>query len=351
MATTPGHSFSGLAVWNPGGRDAWQDYAAGPGHPEDGLRGVHAPVNYHAYAACTRGAFHREFRTIPPGAPVLVLLRRDLGPALRALRVLRREGHRVVVSWKESGLFQVAHQLERRGAREVFGEICAQADGALSSTPDLVPLYRAAGARRVHFLPTPYPVDFPAWDFSHGGNEKQSRKGIFLGTREFGVPSRQHALALEIALETAVRHETFVTLMQAESPPWAWRARLRAAETDGLLRRVPAPLPYPHYARLMSGHAVVFQLDRSAVPGQVAGDALLGRVLVVGGDGATERLAYPSTCGHGRDAQALQEALEQALASTETRWTEEEAAQSRAAEVLSFAAVEKRLRAWLWDEA
>ena len=31
-------------------------------------------------------------------------------------------------------------------------------------------------------------------------------------------------------------------------------------------------LPYPDYLRLMAQHRIVLQLDRSAVPGQVAGD-------------------------------------------------------------------------------
>src|SRR4029078_4978850 len=47
-------------------------------------------------------------------------------------------------------------------------------------------------------------------------------------------------------------------------------------------------------------HKIVLQLDRSHVPGQVAGDALLCRVPCVGGDGAIERIAFSKTCGEGR---------------------------------------------------
>lgn len=330
-----------LAVFNPGGRDAWQDFAGGPGVPDPR---VHAPVNYHAYAACTAGAFHREAKTLPVAAPVLLLLRRDLRPALDALKMLRRQGHRVFVSWKESGLFQVAQQLDRRGVRELFGEVCRQADGAIASIPDLVPLYRAAGARQAVFIPTPYPVDFPAWDFSQPAEQ---RKGIFLGTREFSVPSRQHALALEMALDVALRLRMGVTMVRTESPPGSWRNRLRAAAKEGLLREVQGPLSYPDYLRLLGQHAVVLQMDRSAVPGQVAGDALLARVLVVGGDGAIERVAFSETCGHGRNAEELLTYVERALGDIPWRMEREKFAQARALADVSYGAVQQVLARWL----
>ena len=47
----------------------------------------------------------------------------------------------------------------------------------------------------------------------------------------------------------------------------------------------------------MARHRIVFQLDRSAVPGQVAGDALLCGLPCVGGDGAIDRLVFPELCG------------------------------------------------------
>lgn len=42
----------------------------------------------------------------------------------------------------------------------------------------------------------------------------------------------------------------------------------------------------------MARHKIVLQLDRSHVPGQVAGDALLCRIPCVGGDGAIERITF-----------------------------------------------------------
>ena len=59
-------------------------------------------------------------------------------------------------------------------------------------------------------------------------------------------------------------------------------------------------LPYRDYLAEMARHKIVLQADKSAVPGQVAGDALLCRMPCVGGDGAIDRLAFPKTCGFGR---------------------------------------------------
>ena len=47
------------------------------------------------------------------------------------------------------------------------------------------------------FIPTPYPLHDPRWDFSRPFGE---RSGIFIGTREWNVPSRQHLAALVLAL-------------------------------------------------------------------------------------------------------------------------------------------------------
>ena len=65
-----------LAVLNPGGGDPFQAFPGRAGAP--GTSG-HPPVNYHAYAACTGGSFHRDAKTIPDEQnAVLLLLRRDL---------------------------------------------------------------------------------------------------------------------------------------------------------------------------------------------------------------------------------------------------------------------------------
>lgn len=309
-----------LAVLNPGGRDCEQRFPDGAGVPD---ASIHAPVNYHAYAACTRGGFFRDARAIPHEMrAVLLLLRNDLKPALAALKTLKADGRTVAISWKESGQHQVAQQLDSATSITLFREICALADGALSSTPELVPLYRAAGARLAKFIPTPYPVDDPRWDFSRPWPE---RSGIFIGTREWDVPSRNHAAALLRACSLDVP----VTVFNLDG-----RAGRKKLSTLGCasLRVIERKLPYPDYLREMNKSRVVFQLDASAVPGQVAGDALLCRMPCIGGNGAVDRVAFDGSADLG------------ALLDDDTAWRAAvESSQARAQSSLSFAVCAGRL--------
>ena len=54
----------------------------------------------------------------------------------------------------------------------------------------------------------------------------------------------------------------------------------------------------------MALHRIIWQLDSSSVPGQVAGDALLCRMPCVGGNGAIERLAFEEFASASRDELA-----------------------------------------------
>ncbi len=310
-----------IAVLNPGGRDREQRFPDGAGATD---ARAHAPVNYHAYAACTRGGFFREAKAIPSEMrAVLLLLRSDLKPALATLKMLKTEGRTVAVSWKESGQHQIAQQLNSAANLALFREICALADVALSSTRELVQLYRAAGAKLTEFIPTPYPVDDARWDFSRPLAE---RSGIFIGTREWDVPSRNHAAAL---LRTSVLGVP-VTVFNLDGR--SGRKKLDALGFDSL-RVIEGKLPYADYLREMAKCRLVFQLDTSAVPGQVAGDALLCRMPCIGGNGAVDRVAF----GDGADLESLLH--------DDAAWRDAVvASQARARESLSFAAVAARLR-------
>jgi hypothetical protein len=324
-----------LAILNDRGRDASQSFAHGIGRPGEG---AHPPINYHAYAACLGGGFFRRWEEVPAGHPVLLLLRRDLRSAAKVVARLRERGHAVWVGFKEAGLHQVHRCLHDRTQWEALSRLAGMVHGALSSTPDLVPLYEAAGFPRVEFFPTPYPVGEEGWDFQQ---PRAERRGIFLGTREFDVPSRHHLLALRLALTVARRTGRKVTWIDNKScPGWLRREFGRQPEDQEIIR---GPLPYPDYLRLLARHEVVFQLDHSAVPGQVAGDCALARVLCVGGNGAVERVAFPETCGYGRDAHQLSVLLQTALEDPTqlARW--EEVAHLRAVHTLSFSALAPRL--------
>lgn len=320
-----------FAVLNPGGRDQTRIFPQGAGLPSDS---GHPPVNYHAYAACCRGGLYREWKAVPESVRrVLVLLRKDgLRQALHAARRLRERGMHVVISWKESGLPQVARILAKPGFHEKFLAICKEVDGFISSTTQLVPLYEAARCGRGGFVPTPYPIEEPAWDFSIPLGE---RRGIFIGTREFGVPSRNHFLAIASILDLGQP----VTVINTEG--WAGARLLRAISSD--LDVITGKLPYKDYLCLMARHRIVFQLDRSAVPGQVAGDALLCGMPCIGGDGSVDRLAFPDLCGISQDGESAVRAAERLLSDDD--FYEQAVVKSRelALEHLSFSKVRQKL--------
>ena len=308
-----------LAVLNPGGNDKEQSFPDFAGAPDNR---VHAPVNYHAYAACTQGTFSRDQKAIPQHATnVLMLLGNSMRPALRAIDALRARGCKVAISWKESGAGQVARRLDDPKNLEGFRRICALADGAISSTPELVPLYLAAGCRRAEYIPTPYPVDDPRWDF---GRPLRERSGIFVGTREWDVPARAHASALLQACATGAP----VTVCNVEGR--RGRKRLAALGCSNL-RVIEGRMPYTDYLQAMASCRVVFQQDTSLVPGQVAGDALLCRMPCLGGNGAVDRDAFEplDLVELLRDDAAWQRAVDRS--------------QQRANASLAFAPVARRL--------
>lgn len=288
-----------LAVLNLRGHDPDQRFPDFAGEP---MENAHAPINHHGFAACTGGGFFRQGSSIPAEwRAVLVLLRHDLRPAREAVVEMRRAKKIVAIAWKEAGAQQVAAQLAKPKQLRLFREICERCDGAIATTPDLVPLFHALGVPRAEFIPTPYPLEDVRW---HRAVPDAERRGIFIGTREFAVPARQHLAALWMIQRLAAGMGEPVTVVNVEG----WRGRRMLAELrypEGLLRVIEGPLPYPTYLRAMSKHRLVFQLDASAVPGQVAGDALLCGIPCIGGNGAIERLAFPNLCGHGRTHEQL----------------------------------------------
>lgn len=324
-------------VLNPDGRDAPVDYRTGVGLPVDD---VHPPVNYWAFAAATGGQFQQRLTAVlrEPADAVIVLLRRRNAPALRAIRALKREGRPVFVSWKETGLHQIDQQTRwwwRRNGVERALEI---ADGAVATTQAAVDRYRALAppALPIHYLPTPYPVDVQAWDFSI---PIEQRRGILVGTREFNVPSRRHEAAIELAAEVARRSATSVTVMSDGS-----RDRIETLLRGVESRIVEHRLPYPDYLRMMASHRLVLQLDASDVPGQVAGDALLCRIVTVGGNGTSERVAFPDFVALNDDPAALVEAAARLLNEASAYRAAVEQSQRRAREQLSFAWAKQALQ-------
>lgn len=313
-----------VAIINDQGRDPDQLFPDGAG-PRDAAG--HAPVNYHAYAACTRAGFFQSVAHVPKDTRcAVVLLRRDLRPALQSVGTLQSTGCTVAISWKESGPFQIADQLATPGAQDLFRTLCARADAALASTPEAEPFYREAGAKVVEYVPTPYPVDDPRWDFSR---PLAGRSGIFIGTREWSVSSRRHEQAVREAVALGVP----VTVVNEGNWFQGWRNRRRLRAMGVAPERILRRMPYTEYLATMARSRVVYQCDASAVPGQIAGDALLCRMPCVGGNGAIEREAFadlPDAATLLRDDAAWHAAVAQS--------------QQRAQERVSFAAVADRLQ-------
>ena len=339
MASQGGDDFR-LTVLNPGGRDPEQHFqeTASPNGQE------HPPINFHGYAACTRGVFHYDTRrAIAEATPVLLLLRRDFRNSERALSELKKNGRLVAISLKETGLHQIAQQLCDREKLSRFMKIVGQADGCIATTPEAAEIYQRARCKydpaTVAFIPTPYPVEDRQWNFSVPPNDQS---GIFLGTREWDVPSRNHFAALLVArqlCEATGEPVTVVNLDGYKARRLLWELKFPEAK----FHIIEEKKSFPDYLREVARHKIILQLDRSRVPGQVAGDALLCRTVCVGGDGAIERIAFPKTCSVGREIGEIASIALELLKNAESRAAMVADSQKRALKRLSFQAVHLQL--------
>ena len=330
-----------VSVLNAAGRDAMVDYAGGVGAPD---AGIHPPVNYWAYAAATRSRFCQHLSEVDPSAEaVVILLRRSNGAALAAAKALKAQGRRVLLSWKETGVHQIEQQLRAFWHRPTLRKLHAIADGAVASTQASVAYYQRFGGADypVHFVPTPYPVDEPAWDFSLA---LAQRHGIFIGTREFDVPTRRHADALRCAAAAAREARCRVTVLNTDGTGARRRIESLLAGVAEI-NLVERKLTYPDYLRLIASHRLILQRDVSEVPGQVAGDALLCRVLNLGGNGTIQQIAFPKLTALEQDEPALIATATQLLTDDALYLRAVEDSQAIAQAQLSFAAGRRILAA------
>ena len=194
----------------------------------------------------------------------------------------------------------------------------------------------------VDFIPTPCPVEDRQWNFAIPPNDQS---GIFIGTREWDVPSRNHLAALLLARELCHAVGEPVTVFNFDGK----RGKRSLSELKfpaPKLRVIERRKMYRDYLREVAKHKIVLQLDRSRVPGQVAGDAVLSRTICVGGDGATERIAFPNFCGEARTTEQLGSIARELLNNPNARAAAIIESQERAAKRLSFQAVRSQLKAF-----
>lgn len=340
-----------LAVLNPKGRDPYLDYSRGPDSYQPG---VHAPINFHAYAAATNGAFFdstEDFLKVRDRFDaVLVLIRRRPWITLEAVGKLKKAGVTVLVAWKECSHNQISRQLNSVKALRAYGEILALADGIVSPTlawpPRVGTIDQNRFWKKMKFIPTPYPVDFPSWDFSAPVNE---RSGILIGTREFKTETRNHIHAVTRAASLA--HEfniARVTVINSDKARGLRILReLAHAFPPGCLRIHETTLPYPDYMKLLSSHRFVYQMDRSTVPGQVAGDCLLARTICAGGSSTIENMAFPDFSDDGTiRMKNVFERIEQILHDDDAYIAAIDKSQKIAQKSISFESVARQLGSW-----
>jgi hypothetical protein len=326
MASADAVNFR-LAVLNPAGRDHEQYFAESRSATAD----EHAPVNFHAYAACTHGAVFRDLkRAIASGWPVLLLLRGDFRASERALAELKKSKRKTVVTLKETGAHQVAQQLSDPTRFARFVRIVRAANGCIASTPEVAGFFRLFRDNGVEYLPTPYPIENENWNWA-----MENPSGIFVGTREFAVPTRNHLSALLAVKKLSDATKEPVTVFNFDRRRGA---KLISEMGFRKIRVHEKRMGYRAYLGEVASHKIVFQLDRSRVPGQVAGDALLCRSVCVGGDGAIERIAFPETCGEKRGDAELIEIAQRLLTNENERRAVAGRATKIAKEKLSFRA-------------
>jgi hypothetical protein len=277
---------------------------------------------------------------------VLVLIRRRVWITLKAVRRLKAAGLTVLVSWKECGPYQITEQLHSSRALEEYQEVLSLADGILS--PTLTPPPRwgwitASGfERKLRFVPTPYPLEFPQWDFSI---PPEQRRGLLVGTREFFTPIRNHLRALDRAAHLSERIGCPVTVVNGDGRKGLRMLhQLEASFAEGCLRIEERALPYDRYLELVARHRLVLQLDRSAVPGQVAGDTLLCRSLCAGGNSAIEKLVFPALSDDGSGSvDTIEEKIERYFEDDDAYVAAIAGSQESAGNTASFTAVAGQL--------
>jgi hypothetical protein len=345
--TDPDVSPVPIAVLNPRGRDPFLDYRELPSRPADD---VHAPVNFHAYAAATGGAFFNSVDEVIAqkrrfGA-IIVLIRKRAWITLKAVETLKTAGIPVIISWKECSETQIRKQLRSLRAGMAYSKIIALANGILS--PTFLSPVRPSGysatefAAKLRYIPTPYPVELPGWDFS---TPLEEREGIFVGTREFGTKSRNHLGAIEALVAISrIAPVSRITVVNTEGNRGLNRLRKLSRLFPGdVFQIIESSLSYPDYMRLLASHRLVFQRDLSGVPGQVAGDCLLARTLCAGGNSAIEKLAFPALQYGAEDGERR---FLTALKNDESYIELVEQSQDIAARKISFKAVARAFAEW-----
>lgn len=296
-----------IEVLNYKGRDAFVDYKIlEKRHFIEAS--IHPPINFHSFAAASNSAFHQSLQTLPnknasSNFIILLLLRKNTKNTYKVLDYLKKNNYKVMVSWKETGDFQINSQLSNAKSLEYYFKILKQSDYILAVTKNnyniLECLCEELGIlkNKLIYKPTPYPFDTDIWqkilsDFT----DLNKRDGIFVGTRDFHTSTRLHLETIFLSCQLAQKLNCKISVIE-NSKNKSMAKKIIKIIKDYLknsqkLNFVDKPLPYYDYLKLMASHKIVFQLDQSNVPGQVAGDALMSKLLCVGGNSEISKIAF-----------------------------------------------------------
>ena len=316
-----------LFVIDCGGRNLNQWFWDGPPSP---VEKGHAPIGFHALAACSGGAFLRDMDELPKAPQTVLLLLRpqSLNKIYKLFKKLRAGRHRVIVSLKDLDTMQISETLQDVDTWRLFSKIVSHADAYLAPTYESIDLFVAAGAKRGSVIFTPYPLEYPEWNFSQF---LANRSGVIVGTHEFNIASRQHLQALTSLARSGIPATVVNT--------GGRKGESLISSISGNFRIIEGPLPYVKYLRLLANHRVVFQLDAGRDAGRVAGNALLCRMPCVGGNGLVDRLVFPKiTNGNHSYIESIKVLNE--LLTNDTFWTQTvEEAERIGLEKLAFAPI------------
>lgn len=339
-----------LKVLNPFSIDPRQEFTNYAGDVNDTF---HAPINWHAYAACSSGVFCKDVLEIQEKDNVLFVCSLTVvEKCFNVFKLLKNRGIKVVVAFKPSGTTQIAQHLSSAEKLHYFQLIVQEADACLAPTEELLSVFRSIRLDKdpetVCFIPTPYPIEDVRWNFSLPLEQK---RGIFIGTREFHILARNHLAALLMASAISNNlncHVTVINPQQRKKTSFFKKKEYHNLFDSlnfkpELLKIIPSKLPYSEYLKLMSSHRIVLQADQTTVPGQVAGDSLLCRMPCVGGVGAVERLVFSDLCGFGKTLGELQALAQKLLTDNLFYNLIIEKSQEEARKKISFSAVFKKL--------
>lgn len=292
-----------FALLDPGGRGKPHLFSNGAGTPTD--KGE-SPFGIMAYAASRKGAYFRTPRHLPPSTnDVLLLLTcKNLRSSLKILQSLKIRGCRTRVTFRDSRAGAIANLLADVTRFELFSQICRDADGAIAGTQQSLSVFEAAGAKSTEFIPPPCPVDCPSWDFSQ---PLEKRRGIFIGSESFADPAQNHMIALMMADRLSRELECPLAVFNSEGRRGGMILK-SLRKNNPLFFILETPVDLADYLRVMALHRIVFQLDSSAGIGRAASAALLCRIPCIGGNGATERLAFPDLSSPAQPHELIESA-------------------------------------------